>query len=160
MHMFNKLVSKYSNIFYVQIWERKLKITESSSGHIVEEAPLLAVRTENDGKKIIAAAGNMAKLEAGPNISVVNPFSHPRMLLSDFTMGEKLLVYFFKKMSKGTLLAIRPVVVIHPMEKIEGGLTEIERRAFQELATAAGARETVVHEGTEIPLYKLKEGNF
>lgn len=63
-------------------------------------------------------------------------------------------------MSKGTLLAIRPVVVIHPMEKIEGGLTEIERRAFQELATAAGARETVVHEGTEIPLYKLKEGNF
>jgi rod shape-determining protein MreB and related proteins len=160
MYMFNKLVSKYSNILYVQIWESKLKITEAHSGRIVDEAPLVAVRTENDGKMIIEAVGNMAKLVAGPNISVVNPFSHPRMLLSDFTIGEKLLVYCFKKMSKGTLLALRPVVVIHPMEKIEGGLTEIERRAFQELATAADARETFVHEGTEIPLHRLNEGNF
>jgi rod shape-determining protein MreB len=36
------------------------------------------------------------------------------------------------------------------MEKTEGGLTEVERKAFRELALGAGARAVVVHEGEEL----------
>jgi rod shape-determining protein MreB len=160
MRAFNKLVSRYSSLFYVQIWEEKLKMTESATGRSIEEAPLVAIRTEEDGKKIIDAVGNNAKLAAGPKISVINPFSHPRLLFSDFTVGEKLLTYFLKEMNHGKFFALRPVVVIHPMEKTEGGLTDIERRAFQELAVGAGAREVFVHEGAEIPLHHLKKESF
>ena len=156
MRAFNKLISKYSSTFYVQIWENKLKITEAPSGEVIEESPLVAIRTEKDGKKIIEAVGNNAKLAAGPNLIVVNPFSHPRVLFSDFTVGEKLLAYFFKKMNEGKYFALRPIVVVHPMEKIEGGLTAIERRAFQELGAGAGAREVFVHEGPEISLQDLQ----
>jgi rod shape-determining protein MreB len=160
MRAFNKLVSKYGSLYYVQIWEKKLKITESPSGRIVEEVPFVAVRTEEDGKKVIEAVGNNAKLAVGPNVSVLNSFSHPRVLFSDFTVGEKLLAYFFKEMNEGKFFALSPVVIIHPMEKTEGGLTGIECRAFQELAEGAGAREAFIHEGAEIPLHSLREDNF
>jgi rod shape-determining protein MreB len=36
------------------------------------------------------------------------------------------------------------------MEKTEGGLTIIEKRAFQELAISAGAYDVVVYLGNEI----------
>lgn len=157
MRAFNKLVSRYSSIFYVQIWEKKLKITEAPSGRVIEEPPLVAIRTEKDGKKVIDSVGYGAKLATGANVIVVNPFSHPRVLFSDFTVGEKLLAYFFKQMNEGRYFALRPVVVVHPMEKTEGGLTGIERKAFQELGAGAGAREVFVHEGAEIPLQNLQQ---
>ena len=39
------------------------------------------------------------------------------------------------------LFSMSPIIVVHPMEKIEGGLTGIEHRAFRELALGAGAPE-------------------
>ena len=39
------------------------------------------------------------------------------------------------------------------MEKTEGGLTMIEKRAFRELAFGAGAREVVLYQGKQLPPY-------
>lgn len=160
MRVLNKRLSKYSRLFYVQIWEKKLKITEAPSGRVLEETPLVAVRTDKGGKQVIDAVGANAKLAAGPDVRVVNPFSHPRVLLSDFAVGEKVLAHFFRELSRGKFLAMRPVVIMHPMEKTEGGLTGIESRAWQELGTGAGAREVFIYDGTEIPLHNLQQGRF
>lgn len=48
-----------------------------------------------------------------------------------------------------------PRVIIHPMEKLEGGLTEIEEKAFRELCIGAGSRLAVVYIGDELFLNNI-----
>jgi len=40
--------------------------------------------------------------------------------------------------------------MIHPTENIEGGLTQIEQRAFRELGMAAGGCQVKVWDGPEL----------
>lgn len=48
-------------------------------------------------------------------------FSHPRMLIGNFTK-----------------------VVVHPLDKVEGGLSQIEERVLRELAIGSGGASKVV----------------
>ncbi len=41
------------------------------------------------------------------------------------------------------------------MEKLEGGLTQIEFRAFKEQALGAGSRDSVVYLGPELSIYNF-----
>ena len=74
-------------------------------------------------------------------------FASPRMLIADFTMAQHQL--------KGAVKSIRrglrpPQALVHPMERIEGGVTQVEYRVFVELGIAAGASRVGVHTG--VPL--------
>ena len=92
----------------------------------------------------VVAFGNKAQPES------INPFSHPRVLFSDFQAGEKLLQLIIKKLLSKSIFTPQPAVVLHPMEKPEGGLPMIEVSAFREMGYGPGAREVVVYQG-ELP---------
>ena len=148
--MIKNILDKFGTVLYVQIWERRIKVTDITTQKVFDEKALVAVRNEN-GKKSIEAVGNNATLVSNENISVSKPFSHERLLLSNFTLAEILLRYILNTLIKRTTF-ISPKVVIHPMEKTEGGLGQIEIRAFRELAIGAGARDVKVHQGNELPI--------
>ncbi|SHE68585.1 rod shape-determining protein MreB [Microbulbifer donghaiensis] len=147
--MLNKLVGQLGTTLYVQIWEKRIRVTNIENGKIFDESPLVAIEQRNR-RRIVVAVGNRASSVAGKNIEVINPFSHPRSLLRDFTAGEKLLQHIFKKLTDQTLFTPSPIVVLQPMEKTQGGLTDVEVRAFKELALGAGAREVQVYQGEEL----------
>lgn len=151
MQILAEIKKIFIHTLYVQIWEKRIKVTDIDSGKVYDQAPMVAIETSEKGAKIICATGNAAASKIGPNIQVVNPFSHPRVLFADFTVGEKLLQAIFREIHPSSLMPSFTTVVIHPMEKIEGGLTQIEVRAFLELAMNAGARKAAVHEGPELP---------
>lgn len=156
--MLKRLLAKFSTTLYVQIWEDRLKVVDVATGGVFDEAPLVAIETTAKGQKQIVAVGNKAKLlPANRHIEVVNPFFHPRALLNDFSIAEKLLQHAFKTLLSHKWLAPSPAVIIHPMEKIDGGLTMIEERAFRELGLGAGARDVEVYLGSELP---IKEVDF
>ena len=76
-------------------------------------------------------------------------FTTTRLLVGSFSEAEPLLTKLMKKAVSGRLLKnIRALV--QPMDKVEGGLSEIEDRIFKELAVSAGARSVVVHIGAEL----------
>lgn len=77
------------------------------------------------------------------------PFSHPRSTLNDFYIAELLLNKIVKKVIPNKLFSTLPLMIIHPMEKSEGGLTAIEVRAFQGLSFRAGARDIAVYQGKD-----------
>ncbi|MCW8127350.1 rod shape-determining protein [Microbulbifer halophilus] len=147
--MIRKTFNKLGARLYVQIWEKRIRATDIDSGRIFDESPLLAI--EKKGRReTVVAVGNRASSVPGGDTRVVNPFSHPRSLLRDFAAAEKLLQHTFRELLGNTLLAPSPLVVLHPMEKTLGGLTDIEIRAFRELGLGAGARESLVYEGEEL----------
>lgn len=153
--MLEKILPKLSTTLYVQIWENRIKVTDINTGKIFDEKPLLAIEVTDKGQSAVAV-GNDASMAVGDNIKVTNPFSHPRVLIADFTMGEKLLQNIFQILHHKKWLAASPLVVIHPMEKLEGGLTMVEHRVLLELAAGAGAREVTVYTGSELPIHDFE----
>ncbi len=78
------------------------------------------------------------------------PFTTTRLLIGQFGVAEKALKDALKQVSKGSFQAISPSIVIHPLEMVEGGLSEIEERIIQEIAIGAGAKKVVVWVGREL----------
>ena len=153
--MLNALKKMMGSTMYVQIWENRLKITNIDTGAIFDEEPVLAIKKTNKGQPTITAFGNKASSEIAEDIEHVNPFSHPRSLIADFTAGEKLIQHIFKVLFDGSLFNPSPLAVIHPMEKTEGGLTQVEQRAFMELGAGAGARDVAVYQGPELDIHEF-----
>lgn len=159
--MLKKLINKFSTTLYIQLWSTRIKVTNVKTSAIFDDEPHVAIETSAKGLRIIKEVGRMAPalasgLVAGShngkplNIEVTNPLSHPRTILGNFQVAEKLVQYGVKKVLGNRLFGPAPIAIIHPMEKLEGGLTDIEQRALTELALSAGAREVVIHTGSEL----------
>ncbi|MCP5410063.1 MAG: rod shape-determining protein [Chromatiaceae bacterium] len=145
-----RLLHKCGTTIYVRIWENRINFTDIQTRKSFDEKPLVAIDTKEKLKSEIVAVGNAALSNLAEGIEIINPFSHPRVLFTDFVVGEKLFQYALKKLLGNKLFSPAPVMIIHPMEKIEGGLTMIEVRALKELAFGAGARDSVVYVGKEL----------
>ena len=79
-----------------------------------------------------------------------NPgFSHPRMLVGDFALAQSCLKSLVAQ-ARGSGFVLSVAALVHPLEKIEGGLTQVEERLFEELAIGAGASRAVVWTGAPL----------
>jgi hypothetical protein len=76
-------------------------------------------------------------------------FSHPRSLLGNFTAAGNCLKSAVSR-SLGNRFAASTAMLIHPLETIEGGLSQIEERAFREIALFSGASKAVVWVGEDL----------
>ena len=74
-------------------------------------------------------------------------FASPRMLIADFTMAQHQLKEAVKSLRRGLR---SPAILIHPMELIEGGITQVEYRTFVELGLGAGASKASVYSGAPL----------
>ena len=127
----------------VEISPQRLSVRNLKSGLAVSEIPELAIDTK--ARKVLAmGAQARAAAAQAPQCEVVNPFAHPRSLVSDFTSGELLLRAFVRRASPRHWLHPAPLVFLHPVGDPEGGYTQIERRALREMALGAGARNVAL----------------
>ncbi|XVJ70999.1 MAG: hypothetical protein HEQ39_16285 [Rhizobacter sp.] len=91
---------------------------------------------------------------------MVNPFAHPRSLISDFTVAELVLKAFVKKVLRKSFWQPSPVLVMHPMVNVEGGLTQVEIRCLRELAFTAGASRALIWQGQNLTDEQLLAEQF
>lgn len=84
------------------------------------------------------------------NLTASQPFTTNRLLVGEFTAAEKLLKEGVKALMRGKLFVPSPLILMHPMEMAEGGLSQLEERAIQELGHGAGGRKVKVHIGAEL----------
>lgn len=89
-------------------------------------------------------SGNTYEMQ--PNV----PFTTSRLLVGTFTSGEACLKEALNIVVKGGIFKMTPVVILHPMDMVDGGLCEVEERLFKELAIGAGARKVHIHIGNEL----------
>lgn len=152
----------FRNTVYVRIKPDWMSVLHVESGREYGDVPTLAIERKKDGKRSIVAVGRDAATKAGlsTNIIVANGFSHPRTLLADFIVAEQTLRYFLKMVMPKSLFAPSPIAVIHPLVALDGGLTQIEIRAFAELGHGAGARKVFLWEGPELSKEELNELQF
>lgn len=108
-------------------------------GIVIQEPSVVAIH--RDTREIIAV-GEEAKLMVGRtpgNIIAMRPLRNG--VIADFDVTESMLKYFMAKAHKRAGL-FRPRVVVG----IPSGVTEVERRAVQDAALQAGAKEAYLIE--------------
>lgn len=154
------MLKLFRNTVYVRIKPDRLSVLHVESGKELSEVPDVAIEQKN-GKSSVVAVGHDAAAKSGhANIVVANGFKHPRTLIADFTVAEQALKHFLKLLQSGSFLTASPVLVIHPQAALEGGLTQVEIRAFAELGLGAGARKVYLWEGPELSREALHELRF
>jgi rod shape-determining protein MreB len=131
---------------YVQIWKDRLRVRMPGNPKSFDDRPIVGL-TEKDGRKTVSAIGAIA--ESTP-CRRVYPFGHPRVIVHEFLVAEKLMKYAFHHVLSGPLIALSPIAVVQVMSAPEGGLTDIENRALLEVCTVAGAREVHMWHGREL----------
>jgi rod shape-determining protein MreB len=147
------------SVAYVQVSPERLTVRNPKSGVSVSEPPEVAI--VRDPKPRILGVGTAARsTQTDSSVEIVNPFAHPRSLVSDFTVGEQLLKAFLRRLNGHSLLTLSPTVVMHPLGNPAGGFTQVEIRALHELALGAGAAQVKVWQGRALTDEELLSGEF
>lgn len=124
-------------------------------GIIINEPSVVAV---NDKTDQVVAIGKDAKAMLGktpPHIRTVRPLSHG--VISDFEITEELLAYLINRAQGSRARLFGPRVVVG----VPTGVTNVQRRAVEDAARNAGAREVYVLEepvagaiGAKLPVHE------
>lgn len=81
-------------------------------------------------------------------------YASPRMLIADFTTAQHQLKQAVKAVKRGIRA---PEILMHPMELIEGGITQVEYRVFVELGIGSGASKAAVYSGSPLSAESTKK---
>lgn len=155
------MLKLFSNTLYLRLQADLLRALHVESGQTLSEPPLLALRQDEKGRRVQLAVGNAAlALDGQPDVELVNGFRHPRTLLADFAVAEQTLQLLLKRIQPPALLRPAPTVVLQPLERLEGGLTQVEIRALVELLRGAGARQVFIWAGKELDRNTLESLQF
>ena len=138
---FNKILARFSNDIGIDLGTANTLVYVRGKGILIREPSVVAI---NKRTKEILAVGEEAKRMVGrtpSHIVVVRPLVDG--VISDFEITEQMLKYFLDKVHRERFTLIpRPRVVIG----IPHSVTEVEKRAVEEGAINAGAREVYLIE--------------
>ncbi len=152
--MFNKFLGKFSKDLGIDLGTKNTLVYTNDKGIIINEPSVVAVNMRTDE---ILAVGEDAKKMIGKtpgHIHAIKPLVEG--VISDFEVTEKMLKYFIDKVhSESFTLIPRPRVVIGiPLD-----ITEVEKKAVEDAAKSAGARQVFLIEepmaaaiGTRLPI--------
>ncbi len=144
--MYNWLLKFFSADMAIDLGTANTLIYVKGQGVVLNEPSVVAV-VENRllGRKEVLAVGAEAKKMFGRTpgaISAVRPLRDG--VIADFEITEEMIKYFIRKVHSRTLLTAPLIIICVP-----SCATQVERRAIQEAADAAGARKVyVVEEST------------
>jgi hypothetical protein len=87
-----------------------------------------------------------------------NPFTHPRTLMSDVDVAKDIIAETLKQSLTGfSDRLLRPVIIFHPLRKLESGITKLEEQAVVHLLEQMGASKAFVYEGDVLSREELLE---
>lgn len=141
--MINRLLGLVSHDVGIDLGTANTLVLVRGKGIVINEPSVVARHIETGS---VLAIGSEAKRMVGKtpaNMEAVRPLRDG--VIADFDAAEAMLTYYIKKIHEGTsiwYMVPRPRVVVG----IPSGVTEVERRAVQEAALSAGAREAYLIE--------------
>src|SRR5438270_4734805 len=137
--MFRKFLGLLSSDIGIDLGTANTLVYVKDKGIVLREPSVVAVQS---GTNNVLAVGDEAKRMLGrtpSNIVAVRPLKDG--VIADFEETEAMLRHFIPKVHNGRVRA-KPGVVM----AVQAGITEVEKRAVQESAMHAGARDVYLIE--------------
>ena len=152
MGLFDYFFSLFSNDIGIDLGTANTLVYVKGKGIVLREPSVVAI---DKNRRKVLAVGAEAKLMLGrtpSNIVAVRPLRNG--VIAEFELTQELIKYFIRKVHNRRSL-LHPRIVIG----IPSGITEVEKRAVQESAEQAGAREVLLIEepmaaaiGSDLPV--------
>lgn len=149
----------FTQVIYVQLSPERVRLSDPRSGLTLSEVPEIAI-TRQPKLKVLAVGTRAREYKSNPDVEIHNPFAHPRSMVSDFTLGEQTLKAFLVRIKPIGIFTPAPKMVVHLLGEPAGGFTQIEARAFHEMALGAGASQVTVWQGRTLTDQELLSGQF
>lgn len=133
--MLSRLFGLVSSDLAIDLGTANTLVYAPNVGIVLNEPSVVAMATIK-GEKRVLAVGNEAKEMLGKtpgNIQATRPLRDG--VIADFEIAEEMIKRFIRKAQNRRFFAAPRVIICVP-----SGATEVERRAIQESAEAAGAR--------------------
>lgn len=140
--MFKSLFGIFSTDLAIDLGTANTLVYQRGKGVTINEPSVVAIRNDGSGHREILAVGHEAKEMIGKTpdtIVAIRPVKDG--VIADFSTTEAMLKAFIMKAQNRRPL-VRPRIIIC----IPSGVTEVERRAVEESALSAGAREVFLVE--------------
>ncbi len=140
--MFERMFGFFSTDMAIDLGTANTLVYIENKGVVLNEPSVVALSTVN-GRHNVLAVGNEAKQMLGKtpeHIRAIRPLRDG--VIADFAVAEEMIKYFIKKIHNNRFLSASPRIVIC----VPYGATAVERRAIQESAEEAGAREVYLIE--------------
>ena len=141
MYFLNRIFGHFAKDIGVDLGTVNTLIYVKGRGIVINEPSLVALNKKTGQ---ILAIGREARKMVGRtpgHIAAIKPLING--VISDFEVTEQMLRYFFQKVHGDSFYMVpRPRVVIG----IPSGVTEVEKKAVEEAARNAGAREVMLIE--------------
>jgi rod shape-determining protein MreB len=134
---FKKIRGLFSSDLSIDLGTANTLIYMRGKSIVLNEPSVVAIR-QHLGQKLIEAVGVDAKRMLGRtpgNITAIRPLKDG--VIADFQVTEKMLQHFIRKVHATSMIPPSPRVLIC----VPCTATEVEKRAIQESAYRAGARE-------------------
>ncbi|RMD59401.1 rod shape-determining protein [Candidatus Parcubacteria bacterium] len=152
--MLNKFLGKFSKDVGIDLGTKNTLVITADKGIVINEPSVVAINRRTD--EILAIGADAQKMvgKTPAHIRAVKPLVDG--VISDFEVTEKMLKYFIDRVHRESFTLVpRPLVVIGvPLD-----ITEVERRAVEDAAKSAGARQVFLVEesmaaaiGTRLPV--------
>lgn len=143
--VFKRFRGIFSNDLSIDLGTANTLIYVRGQGIVLNEPSVVAVRQDRGpgGPKSIAAVGMEAKRMIGRtpgSIVAIRPLKDG--VIADFTVTEKMLQHFIRKVHENKFFRPSPRVLV----AVPCGSTQVERRAIKESAAGAGARDVYLIE--------------
>jgi len=142
--MFKNFRGYFSNDLSIDLGTANTLIYLRGKGIVLNEPSVVAIREETArGGRSVQAVGAEAKMMLGRtpgNITAIRPLKDG--VIADFTVTEKMLQHFIKKVHGSRYFRPSPRVLVC----VPYGSTQVERRAIRESAEGAGARRVYLIE--------------
>ena len=139
--MFGRLLGFLSTDMAIDLGTANTLVYVDGKGVVLNEPSVVAVATVNSRAEVLAV-GNEAKQMLGKtpgHIQAIRPLRDG--VIADFEVAEEMIKYFIRKVHNRGLFTSPRIVICVPY-----GATAVERRAIQESAEGAGAREVYLIE--------------
>lgn len=129
-----KLLSHFSNDIGIDLGTANTLVYLKDRGIVLREPSVVALDTTTRKVRAVGADAKRMLGRTPGNITAIRPMKDG--VIADFDVTEAMLRYFIKKVNSNSF-GVSPRVVI----AIPSGITEVEKRAVQDSATHAGARD-------------------
>ncbi len=139
MDFLKKLISGFSNEIAIDLGTANTLVYAHGHGVILDEPSVVAVQKKTGlSRHKVLAVGKEAKEMLGRtpgNIAAIRPIKDG--VISDFEITTAMLKYFISQAGNFHKSFVRPRIIIC----VPFGVTQVEKKAVNEAAHAAGARE-------------------
>ncbi|MEK9146188.1 MAG: rod shape-determining protein [Elusimicrobiota bacterium] len=150
--MFDYLFSLFSNDMGIDLGTANTLVYVKNHGIVLREPSVVAI--DRESRRVLAIGAEAKRMLGRTPASIIAVRPLKNGVIADFEVTQEMIKYFIRKVHNRRSL-LHPRIVIG----IPSGITEVERRAVQESALQAGAREVFLIEqpmasaiGADLPI--------